>query len=161
MIVLRHSRPLLTFAITGVLSLGFSVAVAEVWDAKGDYARTDQSPVYRGWKVVDPDSAGLNCRMANQYRSVRLESQKIGSPALIPDKKHAIGNWPVLVQVPRNTVLTASLIDWRGGKVQVSVMDVNNRPWLALKTYRGECLVRANSRYIQPIPASGQPLPKG
>jgi hypothetical protein len=161
MTFLNDGCKLLTLGIAGAISLHPSAtAVEPIWDAKGNYQPPDQFPAYSGWKVVDSDPSGLNCRIANQYRAIRFESEQSASP-LIANNKHTIGDWPVLVKVPRNTVLTAPLIDLRGGKLPILVRDRNGSPWIPLKTYRGQCLVRANSRYIQPIPTTGQPQPKG
>ncbi len=151
--LLHRSLHLFSLALAGCISLSTSMVSAQsVWNQNGDYQANRETSAYRTWQVADPDPNGLNCRMAFQYRPALFESQNMNSTN-IEDNRYSIGSWPILVKLPAGTRLSAPLVG-RGGTSQTIILDADRRPWLALNTYLGACLVRANSRYIQPIPAS-------
>lgn len=154
----RHSIKLLTLTLTGLISLNAGIASAEpIWNQNGDYQTNMRTSAYTTWQVVDPDPSGLNCRMALQHRPALFESQNMQS-TYIESNRYNIANWPVLVRLSSGTRLSAPLVG-RGGESQTIIRDGNGRPWLALNTYLGACLVRANSQYIQPISASRKNFP--
>lgn len=155
----HHSVKLLILTLAGFIGLNASIASAEsIWNQKGDYRTNIKTSAYTTWQIVDPDPNGLNCRMAHHHRPAHFESQDKGSTS-IEGNRHNIGNWPVLLKLRNGTRLNAPLTG-RAGESQKIILDENGRPWLALNTYLGACLVRANSQYIQPIPASRKTFPR-
>ncbi len=108
-------------------------------NASGDYVvRTG----HRFWVVVDPDPRGVNCRWspampANWYDPV----------AKLPPA--TIDQWPVVRRFKKATVLTSNTFP-AGFAL---MFDTRNKPWLKVNVGTNEqiCLVRANTKFIQPI----------
>lgn len=97
------------------------------------------------WTVVDPDLEGLSCRWSSE-----VPEEGATPNAVQPDRDFQ--NWPVVRTFDYGTVLSAS-----GNPGGFTVMhDDRNLRWL--KVYLGSdnqiCLVRANARFILPLPTT-------
>jgi hypothetical protein len=97
---------------------------------------------HTAWEAIDPDPAGLNCRMAD------IGEEELQSNTEPPD----IRNWPVVATLERGQDFQ-TLPGPAGLGV---VFDRQQQPWLYVKTTDegGEattCFVRANSSFVRPI----------
>ena len=140
----------LVFCLVPVAALflgrGDASAVAELpkANASGDYAgRTS----HRFWVVVDPDPKGVNCRWSSAMPANWYE----------PGAKLPLTNidqWSIVRSFKRNSVLKANITP-AGFAL---LYDTRNKPWLkvSLGTKDQICLVRANSKFIQPFQKSGE-----
>lgn len=141
----------LVLAIASATVAATMAQAAPIWDANGNYKFVN-SYAYRAWEIVEGDSSGTNCRMAEQFRPAVFESQNMNSTD-VPDGHYDIGQWSVLVSIETGTRLTAPLTG-RAGERQTVVKDVYGKPWIAVNTYLGACFVRGNQAYIQPVESS-------
>lgn len=109
------------------------------------------------WLVVDSDSEGLNCRMAERFRSISADG--VDAPAeLFERNKHNVSQWPVVTAFRRGQRLLAVT---GNNANQIMIADSQGKPWLPVSTDKGNCFVRANSRFIKPIrenPTTLKPL---
>ncbi len=99
---------------------------------------------HRRWIVVDPDPNGLNCRWSREV------PQEWYSPnAVWPPRRFQ--SWSVVKRLASSSPIVAN-----GGPAGfVTIADERGLPWLKVSLDdRSDsiCLVRANNRFIQPVP---------
>ncbi|MCC3583796.1 MAG: hypothetical protein JGK24_06820 [Microcoleus sp. PH2017_29_MFU_D_A] len=150
-----------SLAVTWILGAGAHLALAlPVANQQGDY--TGLLARQRGnrqvnWVVVDSDSQGLNCRMAQRFRSVSVDA--LDAPdELFEKNKHNVSQWPVVTTFRRGQRLQAVT---GNNANQIMIADSQGKPWLPISTDKGNCFVRANSRFVKPIrenPTTLKPL---
>ncbi|HEY9838792.1 MAG TPA: hypothetical protein V6D27_18055 [Vampirovibrionales bacterium] len=109
-------------------------------NAQGDYTGKSN---HINWRVVDPDSNGLNCRMGDQ------PIDQVWNPSA---GALNIGSWPVTGTLPPDSTFQAALSP--GGFVLT--FDSNNQPWIFVESSNGpeqtsNCFIRANTKYIEPL----------
>ncbi|MCT7983193.1 hypothetical protein NG796_07795 [Laspinema sp. A4] len=131
-----------------VLVSGPSWAVPAT-NADGDYL----FPGRRGnrqfnWQVSDRDPNGLNCRMPRQFLGIVMDSMEVPE-TLRTNNRNEISQWSV-VRVfeggDRLEAVTGNLAN------QIVLLDKRGKPWIPVSIEEGNCFVRANSRFIVPIP---------
>lgn len=111
-------------------------------DSNGDYSGKTS---HQKWIVVDPDPDGVNCRWSEEMpTSWYAPNTKL--PAL------SISQWPVVRRFTKDTSsqnLTANTTP--AGLVTIN--DESGKPWLKVSIGSNDqiCLVRANSKYVQPV----------
>ena len=140
------------------LSLGSSIANANPQlpmiklpnlktDSEGNYQNGNAKGWYV-WQVVDSDPNGVNCRAT----SVFLDGswQALSMTSRIPTD---IQNFPVAQKFPKDTVLVAN-----SAPAGFSTWEDNKKKlWLRVslpsqRSINSMCFVRANSKFIVPIP---------
>ncbi len=131
-----------------VLVCGPSLAVPAT-NADGDYL----FPGRRGtrqfnWQVSDADPNGLNCRMARDFQGVYLDSLEVPD-SLRLNNHHEISEWSVVRRFDRGELLQAVT---GNNANQIVLLDKRGKPWIPVSIEDGNCFVRANSRFIIPIP---------
>jgi len=146
------------------LSLGSSIAnanpqlpVIKLPNLKTDSEGNYQNGSARGWyvwQVVDFDPNGVNCRAT----SIFLDGswQMISMISRIPTDRFPtdIQNFPVVQKFPKGTVLVAIT-----APAGFSTWEDNEKKlWLRVslpsqKSINSMCFVRANSKFIVPIPS--------
>ena len=152
---------IVSLAVAGILGGWANLAWAlPVANQQGDYpvpparARGNRQV---NWVVVDSDSQGLNCRMAQRFRSISVDA--LDAPAeLFERNKHNVSQWPVVTVFRRGQRLRAVT---GNNADQIVIADTQGKPWLPISTGKGNCFVRANSRFIKPIrenPTTLKPL---
>lgn len=137
-------KTLALLTLLGVLSTP-AIAQAEEFplpkaDTNGDYIGKIS---HSTWVVVDLDPKGLNCRWSNRMPA-DWQSPSAVWPAITPE------SWSVAQRFRGGSILEAN-----GGVAGFSVMaDDRELPWLKvlIGTNDKTCLVRANKRFIRPIP---------
>lgn len=158
-----HSRPVARFAQNYILYVKKLVGPDWLLVAYGGgrrcYVRTDQGRLYRAltepcrpdakgdfsertlhhyFEVIDPDPKGLNARIP--------PGPPIKGCDPLPNEE--VSTWPVSTQLKKGTILFGVSDAWVG-----RVQDREKRWWMHFRTLGGqECWVRANSRFIRPIP---------
>lgn len=136
----RLSIGLFLAATMGLVAIASpSQSLDRPYDSNGDYIGTD----HRFWTVVDSDPNGLNCRWSEDNPEMWY------SPgATFPNKN--IANWPIVRRFDYGTVLTAN----QTPAGLVFFEDDRGLPWLKVSLGDRDriCLVRANRRYIVPLP---------
>ena len=142
---------LVSLAVAGMLGMGANLASAiPVANKQGDYPVPPAGQ--RGnrqvnWLVVDSDSKGLNCRMAQRFRSISVDG--LDAPAeLFERNEHNVSQWPVVTAFRRGQRLLAVT---GNNANQIMIADSQGKPWLPISTDKGNCFVRANSSFIKPI----------
>ncbi|KOR35703.1 MULTISPECIES: hypothetical protein [Planktothricoides] len=118
-------------------------------NADGDYI----FPQRRGnrqvnWQVSDRDPKGLNCRMPRQFQGVYLDSIDVPAP-LQENNRHDITQWSVLTVFKTGQRLQAVTGNMAN---QIVLLDYRGKPWIPVDSINGNCFVRANNRFIMPIP---------
>lgn len=102
------------------------------------------------WVVTDEDPSGLNCRMPQQYRGMSMDS--IDTPRILYQHNyHTISEWPVMATFKTGEKLQAVTNNFGNNVV---LIDKQGKPWIPVNTNQGNCFVRANRQFIEPI--SGQ-----
>lgn len=152
---------IVALAAVGILGLGVNFASAiPVADREGDYpipAARARGNRQVNWVVVDPDPRGLNCRMAQRFRSISVDG--VDAPAeLFERNKHNVSLWPVVTVFRRGQRLQAVTGNLAN---QIVIVDSRGKGWLPILTGRGNCFVRYNSSFIKPIrenPTTLKPL---
>jgi len=95
--------------------------------------------------------------MAERFRSISVDG--VDAPAeLFERNKHNVSQWPVVTAFRRGQRLQA--VTGNNGN-QIMIADSQGKPWLPVSTDKGNCFVRANSRFIKPIrenPTTLKPL---
>jgi hypothetical protein len=152
---------IVSLAVAWILGAGANLALAlPVANQQGDY--TGLLARQRGnrqvnWVVVDSDSQGLNCRMAQKFRSISVDA--LDAPdELFAKNKHNVSQWPVVTTFRRGERLQAVT---GNNANQIMIADSNGKPWLPISTDKGNCFVRANSRFVKPVrenPTTLKPL---
>lgn len=152
---------IVSLTVGWILGFGANLALAlPVANQQGDY--TGLLARRRGnrqvnWVVVDSDSQGLNCRMAQRFRSISVDG--LDAPdELFEKNKHNVSQWPVVTVFRRGQRLEAVT---GNNANQIMIADSNGKPWLPISTDKGNCFVRANSRFVKPIrenPTTLKPL---
>ncbi|MEG4209921.1 hypothetical protein [Microcoleus sp. S13_B4] len=148
-------------AAAWILGIGANLASAiPVANQQGDYPvppARQRGNRQVNWVVVDSDSQGLNCRMAQRFRSISVDA--LDAPAeLFERNKHNVSQWPVVTTFRRGKRLQAVT---GNNANQIMIADSQGKPWLPIATANGNCFVRANSRFIKPIrenPTTLKPL---
>lgn len=150
---LRHqSIKVLVLAVSGLISLGNPPASATpVPNHQGDYIGSTTLG-YKTWEVVDTDPHGLNCRMMQEVQPMILDAMDLPL-ALEQDYQQDIVNWNVVFSFKQGARLNAVIGNGRFN--QIMRMDDRGRPWLGIRTGKGDCFVRANSRFVRPVGAPG------
>ncbi|AFY82162.1 hypothetical protein [Oscillatoria acuminata] len=131
-----------------VLISGPSLAVPAT-NADGDYL----FPGRRGnrqfnWQVRDPDPNGLNCRMPRQFRGIIMDSLDVPE-TLRTNNRHEISQWSVVRRFQRGERLEAVT---GNNANQIVLLDKRGKPWIPVSIEGENCFVRANQRFIVPIP---------
>jgi len=132
-------------------SLFLTVLTSPAFAGQGDYTlskRRGDAIVY--WDVIDPDPAGLNCRMPRDLHGADLEA--VMGP-IMSGGEYDGGYirvsewWPPVTQIKPGTRVRAAV-----GNLQIQevVKDYRYKPWLGIKTDRGDCFVRAHNTLIRP-----------
>ncbi len=85
--------------------------------------------------------------MAEGFRSVSVDGID-GSAELFERNKHNVSQWPV-VTVFRGERFLQAVTGNNANKIIIA--DTQGKPWLPISTGKGNCFVRANSRFIKPI----------
>ncbi|MEG4107549.1 hypothetical protein [Microcoleus sp. S13_C5] len=148
-------------AVAWILGMGANLASAiPVANQQGDYPvppARQRGNRQVNWLVVDSDSQGLNCRMAQRFRSISVDA--LDAPGeLFERNKHNVSQWPVVAAFRRGQRLQAVT---GNNANQIMIADSQGKPWLPISTDKGNCFVRANSRFIKPIrenPTTLKPL---
>lgn len=140
-------------AVAGTIGFASATFATPTLTPNGDYRdQNGRSPGYLTWEVVDADPKGLNCRMAEQFRPVSLDGAD--TPAdVYRNYRHEVSQWEVLFAFRRGQRLNA--VSGNMGNNQIMLIDRQGKPWLGVNTSRGDCFVRANSRFVRPIGAPG------
>ncbi len=142
---------IVSLAVGGILGAWANLALAvPVANQQGDYTgllARQRGNLQANWVVVDSDSQGLNCRMAQRFRSVEINAHNIADEVFARNK-HNVSQWPILTTFQRGERLRAV-----GGNLnnQMMIADIQGKPWLPIVTKQGYCFVRANSRFVKPI----------
>ena len=111
-------------------------------DSNGDYSgRTS----HKNWIVVDPDPEGVNCRW----------SETMPTSWYAPDTKLpalTISQWSVVRRFIKDTS-SQNLTANAAPAGFVTINDESGKPWLKVSIGSNDriCLVRANSKYVQPV----------
>lgn len=138
--------------VAGLVSLGNPPASATpVLNRQGDYVGST-SMGYMKWEVVDSDPRGLNCRMKQEFQPVILDSMDLPD-GLLKDYTADILSWNVVFSFSPGERLNAVIGNGRFN--QIMRMDKQGRPWLGIRTWKGDCFVRANSRFVRPVGSPG------
>ncbi|MEG4289277.1 hypothetical protein Q5692_33900 [Microcoleus sp. C2C3] len=141
---------LVSLAVAGMSGMGANLASAiPAANQQGDYpvpAARQRGNRQVNWVVVDSDSQGLNCRMAQRFRSVSVDGID-ASAELFERNKHNVSQW-LLLTVFRGERLQAVT---GNNANKITIADPGGKPWLPIFTGKGNCFVRANSRFIKPI----------
>ncbi len=141
---------IVSLAFAWILGLGANLALAlPVANPQGDYPGPARARGNRqvNWVVVDSDSQGLNCRMAQRFRSISVDA--LDAPdELFERNKHNVSQWPVVTTFRRGKRLQAVTGNFAN---QIMIADSQGKPWLPISTDKGNYFVRANSRFIKPI----------
>jgi hypothetical protein len=129
----------LTLALSLIPSIAFAASSLPKPNASGDYATRTS---HRFWVVVDPDPQGVNCRWSSA-----MPANWYAPNAKLPPA--TFDQWTVVRRFKKNTVLTSNTAP-AGFAL---LFDTRNKPWLKVNVGTKEqiCLVRANSKFIQPI----------
>ncbi len=111
-------------------------------DANGDYSGKTG---HVKWIVVDPDPNGVNCRWSDD-----MPTAWYAPDAKLPTLN--ISQWSVVRRFAQNTperYLQANLTPAGFATIE----DDSGKPWLKISIGSGDkiCLVRANSKYVQPV----------
>jgi hypothetical protein len=152
---------IVSLGVAWILGAGGNLALAlPVANPQGDYpvpparARGNRQV---NWVVVDSDSQGLNCRMAQRFRSISVDA--LDAPdELFEKNKHNVSQWPVVTTFRRGKWLQAVT---GNNANQIMIADSQGNPWLPISTDKGNCFVRANSRFVKPVrenPTTLKPL---
>ena len=152
---------IISLGVAWILGAGANLALAlPVANQQGDY--TGLLARQRGnrqvnWVVVDSDSQGLNCRMAQRFRSISVDA--LDAPdELFAKNKHNVSQWPVVTTFRRGQRLEAVT---GNNANQIMIADSQGKPWLPVLTGKANCFVRANSRFVKPVrenPTTLKPL---
>jgi hypothetical protein len=151
------------FFVIGLLLTAQAASATPRLNAAGDYV--DAPPRqggagYQKWRVVDADPKGLNCRMASEFRPVTLDGAD--APAtLYQNNRHNISQWSVVFSFAKGQELRA--VTGNMGAQQIMLRDRDGNSWLGVHTnaQRGDCFVRANRRFVEPIVPGAASLKPG
>jgi hypothetical protein len=152
---------IVSLAVAWILGVGANLALAlPVANPQGDYPvppARQRGNRQVNWVVVDSDSQGLNCRMAQRFRSISVDA--LDAPdELFEKNKHNVSQWPVVTTFRRGKRLQAVT---GNNANQIMISDSQGKPWLPISTDQGNCFVRANSRFVKPVrenPTTLKPL---
>jgi hypothetical protein len=122
-----------------------------VLNHQGDYVGSTIMG-YKAWKVVDSDPRGLHCRMKQEFQPAILDAMDL-PVALEENHQHNIVNWNVVFSFSPGERLNAVIGNGRFN--QIMRMDAQGRPWLGVRTWKGDCFVRANNRFVRPVGTPG------
>jgi hypothetical protein len=152
---------IVSLAVAWILGAGANLALAlPVANQQGDYTgllARQRGNLQSNWVVVDSDSQGLNCRMAQRFRSFYVNAHDMPDE-LFARNKHHVSQWQILTTFQRGERLRAVAGNLNN---QMMIADIQGKPWLPIVTKQGHCFVRANSRFIKPIredPRTYKPL---
>ncbi|MBE9009138.1 hypothetical protein IQ250_02840 [Pseudanabaenaceae cyanobacterium LEGE 13415] len=120
----------------------------------GDYTSTRRGAGHQHWQVVDPDPAGLNCRMARRYQGIALDAVNTPDELMSRDYAFNVSSWEVIHRFRPGEKLWAITGHMTIQHIQ---FDDRGKPWLGVRVpHRGgdeiiDCFVRANRRFVRPI----------
>ncbi|MBW4418111.1 MAG: hypothetical protein KME13_02645 [Myxacorys californica WJT36-NPBG1] len=151
------------FFVTGLLLTVQAASATPRLNAVGDYVDAPPRQAgagYQKWRVVDADPKGLNCRMASEFRPVALDGANAPT-ALYENNRHNISQWSVVFSFAKGQELRAVTGNW--GAQQIMLRDRDGNSWLGVHTnaQRGDCFVRANRRFVEPIVSGAASLKPG
>lgn len=111
-------------------------------DSNGDYSGKTS---HQKWIVVDPDPDGVNCRW-----SEAMPTAWYAPDAKLPSLN--ISQWSVVRRFTKNTPSQSLQANLTPAGF-ATLMDDSGKPWLKVNIDSNDqiCLVRANSKYIQPV----------
>ena len=95
--------------------------------------------------------------MAERFRWISVDGMN-APDELFEKNKHNVSQWPVVTAFRRGQRLQAVT---GNNANQIMIADSQGKPWLPVSTDKGNCFVRANSRFIKPIrehPTTLKPL---
>lgn len=103
--------------------------------------------------MVDPDPAGLNCRMAKRFQGYALDAMNVPDELMSPDYTFNVSSWEVIHRFRPGEKLWAVTGNLTTQHIQ---FDDRGKPWLGVRVAnRGnviiDCFVRANRRFVRPI----------
>ena len=146
--------------LTPIISISTGAIAIPTPNQQGDYpipAPRQRANRQVNWQVVDPDPKGLSCRMAKQFQGVRVDSMN-APDALFQRNRHDLSQWSVVTTFrpgQRIRAVSGNLAN------QIVLVDHRGKPWLPIHSTKGDCFVRANSRFIRPLrenPTTLKPL---
>jgi len=146
--------------LAGTIGISTSAIAIPVPNQQGDYpipALRQRGGRHVNWQVVDPDPQGLNCRMAKQFQGFSVDGAN-APQELFQRNRHTISQWAVVTKFNRGQRLRAVTGNLAN---QIMLVDRQGKPWLPVNSPKGDCFVRANSRFIQPLredPTTLKPL---
>lgn len=150
-VIMRTEIRIVSLAVAGILAGWANLAFAlPVTNQQGDYRgllARQRGNLQANWVVVDSDSQGLNCRMAQRFRWFSVNALDMPDE-LFARNKHHVAQWPILTTFQRGERLRAVSGNLNN---QMMIADIQGKPWLPIVTKQGHCFVRANSRFIKPI----------
>ncbi|MGG6270763.1 hypothetical protein ACQ4M3_39580 [Leptolyngbya sp. AN03gr2] len=135
-------------AIAGIFFGSAAIAVP-IPDRNGDYTRSNAIG-HLGWRVIDPDENGLNCRMAKRFQHTDYASAN-APDALYDNFVHNIGEWSVVARFATGEMLQAQTAHVKNPNF---LIDRQGKAWMAVLPQRGQssmCFVRSNRRFIRPF----------
>lgn len=159
---MKNSHATIALALTCAL-LGFSADFAfaiPTPNQQGDYpapAQRQRGNRQVNWRVVDSDTKGLNCRMAKQFQGMQVDGNDMPAEFFVRNK-YNIAQWSVVSTFQRGQRLQAVTGNMAN---QIMLTDQQGKSWLPVYSSKGNCFVRANRNFIQPIrenPVTLQPL---
>jgi hypothetical protein len=136
-------------AIAGLLLSTTTAGAVPTPDRNGDYTQSNATG-HLEWRVVDPDSKGLNCRMAKRFQNTDYASME-APDELYQDFVHSIGEWSVVTTFPTDELLQVQTTHRTNPIFRI---DRQGKSWMAVSTKkRGPymCFVRSNRYFIRPI----------
>lgn len=133
-------RYLLQSLLCVLVCLGTANAEPPQCNKQGEYVAKS---LHTRWKVVDQDPAGLNGRLHTQFPEDYTDIRQVWPEPLV-------STWPVVARFKPDTILTAKL----GNVGIIRLVDPEGRSWLMVGRPggKGVCFVRANQRFIRPVP---------
>lgn len=132
-------KSLLTLTIWLFQTTALSAVQLPRPNLNGDYLRNS----HKSWVVVDPDPQGVNCRWSKTMPDNWYHPEAKLPPA-------TFGQWETIRRFKKNAKLTAHL----SPAGFVILYDTVRKPWLKVSLGANEkvCLVRANAKFIRPLP---------
>jgi hypothetical protein len=119
----------LTVTVFALLNMSAAIALPSP-DRNGDYTDTRRGNGHRDWGVVDPDPAGLNCRMAKRFYGFSLDDMN-APDELFKNRKHKIGDWQVVGKFKPGQKFQVSIGHMMAQQI---ILDAQGKPWMAVQT---------------------------
>ena len=142
-------RTILFLTLIAVSLIAPTAVALPIPNQDGDYIDTKRGNAHRDWKVVDPDPAGLNCRMAKQFQGIAVDAVNTPDEMLSLDYKPNIRKWEVVYRFRPGQQLLAVTGNGMNQHIQ---FDDRGKPWMAVRVQNSvDCFTRINRHFIQPI----------